>query len=677
VKRLVLLAGLLAVPALPLLTAAPASAVVNVICVSPAGGAGCNQTVATIPQAITAANANALDDTIQLGATTYSDGPYQLIGGAHAITLKGAGQASTFLTLPVSASSQTYVSASQADVRDLTITMASGSSTQDIGLILSSGSLADHVTVAGSGITSGTTITTGLSTLTHVVAQANFTAASGTRGIYSSGGNTISDTSISGEQAFDLSDPGTTDNLSRVTIRSDGSAVLTDGGNIVIDDAVIDLGTAPGALGLGAVNFNASLSSKSITADHVTIVGGGSGSRGAWAYAAADIGRQPATVNLTNSIVRGPETSLVTDAANNGAQGGPSSATVNVSYTDYETKSSTIAPTTGAGGVVEGAGNMVAVDPLFVSGSDRHLTVGSPVIDKGNPAAAGPATDLDGLARVRDGDGNGSAVGDMGAYERPDTIAPDTTITSGPTGSTNDPTPTFDFTSEPGATFECKVDAAAYAACTSPFTTAALTVGAHTFSVRATDLASNVDPTPATRSFTVIADTTAPDTTISSGPTGPTNDPTATFAFTSEAGATFQCKVDAGAYAACTSPFTTATLADGAHTFSVRATDAANNTDASPATRSFTVDTAAPDTTVTKKPAKHSTKSRAKFAFSSSEPAATFQCQLDGRVWVACGATYKVKVKVGKHTLLVRATDAAGNVDATPAKVRFKRVPKP
>ena len=80
------------------------------------------------------------------------------------------------------------------------------------------------------------------------------------------------------------------------------------------------------------------------------------------------------------------------------------------------------------------------------------------------------------------------------------------------------------------------MDAGAWADCTSPWTTAALSDGAHTVSVRATDVAGNTDASPATRSFTVDTapppDTTAPDTTITSGPTGTTNDSTPTFAFT-------------------------------------------------------------------------------------------------------------------------------------------------
>ena len=182
-----------------------------------------------------------------------------------------------------------------------------------------------------------------------------------------------------------------------------------------------------------------------------------------------------------------------------------------------------------------------------------------------------------------------------------DTAAPETTITSGPaTGTTtDDPTPTFGFSSsEAGSTFECSVDSAAFTSCSSPLTTAALGDGAHTFEVQSTDAVGNIDPTPATSSFTV--DTAAPETTITSGPaTGTTtDDPTPTFGFSSpDAGATFECSVDSAAFTSCSSPLTTAALGDGAHTFEVRSTDAVGNIDPTPATSSFTVDTAAPETT--------------------------------------------------------------------------------
>ena len=85
-----------------------------------------------------------------------------------------------------------------------------------------------------------------------------------------------------------------------------------------------------------------------------------------------------------------------------------------------------------------------------------------------------------------------------------DMTPPDTKVDSGPSGLTNDPTPTFTFSSsQSGSSFECKVGSRPYAACSSPHTATHLTDGAYTFSVRATDPFGNVDPTPATRAFTV------------------------------------------------------------------------------------------------------------------------------------------------------------------------------
>jgi hypothetical protein len=93
--------------------------------------------------------------------------------------------------------------------------------------------------------------------------------------------------------------------------------------------------------------------------------------------------------------------------------------------------------------------------------------------------------------------------------------APQTQIDSGPSGLTNDSTPTFGFSSDtPGSTFECRLDSnqeADFQLCTSPQSYGLLTDGTHTFEVRATDQAGNTDPTPASRTFTV--DTTPPTVT--------------------------------------------------------------------------------------------------------------------------------------------------------------------
>jgi hypothetical protein len=164
-----------------------------------------------------------------------------------------------------------------------------------------------------------------------------------------------------------------------------------------------------------------------------------------------------------------------------------------------------------------------------------------------------------------------------------DTTSPETTIDSGPSGTTNDSTPTFAFSSnEPGSTFRCSVDGAPFTLCNNPFSTAALADGSHTFAVFATDPAGNPDLSAASRSFTVSTapppDTTPPATTITSGPSGQTDDDAPTFAFNaSEPGSSFECSVDGGPFTPCASPFTTPELPPGSHTFSVRARDPAGN----------------------------------------------------------------------------------------------------
>lgn len=171
-----------------------------------------------------------------------------------------------------------------------------------------------------------------------------------------------------------------------------------------------------------------------------------------------------------------------------------------------------------------------------------------------------------------------------------------TTITSGPNGvTTNDNTPTFTFTSSVGgATFESSIDGGAWSSATSPKTLSTLGEGSHTFRVRSSH-GGNTDPTPASATFTV--DTVYPDTTITGGPSqGQTIGTNSTaFAFSSNDGsATFETKLDGGSYSVATSPKYLTSLADGSHTFYVRAKDGSGNYDPTPATRTFTVQTTTP-----------------------------------------------------------------------------------
>jgi hypothetical protein len=85
-------------------------------------------------------------------------------------------------------------------------------------------------------------------------------------------------------------------------------------------------------------------------------------------------------------------------------------------------------------------------------------------------------------------------------------------------------------------------------------------------------------------------DTTPPETTITAAPSGDVGSTTASIEFTSsEAGSSFTCSLDGGAFSACTSPATYSGLALGPHSFRVVATDPAGNPDPTPASASWTV----------------------------------------------------------------------------------------
>jgi hypothetical protein len=173
-----------------------------------------------------------------------------------------------------------------------------------------------------------------------------------------------------------------------------------------------------------------------------------------------------------------------------------------------------------------------------------------------------------------------------------DIRAPETTIDAGPSATTQSRSATLRFSSdEAGAAFECSLDGAAFAPCSSPREYTGLALGAHDVRVRAIDEAGNVDGSPARHAWTVEPDTTAPETTLGGGaPSATTTSTSATFNFSSdEPGVTFECSLDGGAFSTCTSPKAYSGLTVGSHEFRVRARDAAGNADPSPASHSWAI----------------------------------------------------------------------------------------
>jgi Ca2+-binding RTX toxin-like protein len=200
-----------------------------------------------------------------------------------------------------------------------------------------------------------------------------------------------------------------------------------------------------------------------------------------------------------------------------------------------------------------------------------------------------------------DAAGNASPCSATGTVYVEDSIPPPGAALSGasPASPANDNSPRLKGSAQAGSTVRLYTDAACTSAVAgegsaATFASPGIAVSVAddsttTFYAQATDAAGNSSACSAPASYT--EDSTAPDTTVDVVPSG-TGATTFTFAST-EAGVRFECRIDLGAFAPCSSPYTTGALAAGAHTFEVRAIDSAGNADSSSAGRTFMVATAA------------------------------------------------------------------------------------
>ena len=247
-----------------------------------------------------------------------------------------------------------------------------------------------------------------------------------------------------------------------------------------------------------------------------------------------------------------------------------------------------------------------------------------------------------------------------------DTLAPPTpTINSSPPDPSSSTNASFSFSdTEVGVTFRCKLDGGALQRLHFPEELQRSRRGRHSFQVKARDAAGN-ESAPASYGWTI--DSAAPPTpTIDSSPPDPSASASASFSFSdSEAGVSFPCKLDGGGFSTCSSPQSYNGLAEGGHSFQVKARDALGNESAS-ASYSWTVDTLAPPTpTINSSPPDPSSSTNASFSFSDTEAGVTFRCKLDGGALSDCTSPKSYSgLAEGGHSFQVRARDAAGNESA-------------
>jgi hypothetical protein len=206
--------------------------------------------------------------------------------------------------------------------------------------------------------------------------------------------------------------------------------------------------------------------------------------------------------------------------------------------------------------------------------------------------------------------------------------------------------------SEPVPTNRCSVDGGDYEDC-SPGDSLSLSAGRHTLSVYAVD-ASGHTGAPRERTIDVL------DTTFTEAPAEGAFVTAARFAAQAPLAGELQCSLDGLSYYTCArgdGPLALPALADGRHTLSVRAA-ADGQLERVPATRTWTLDTIAPETTLP--------DAAGGFTLASNEPGVTFRCRLDGAA-VPCATVVMLPLAPGQHTFEAAAVDRVGHVDATPA----------
>ena len=265
-----------------------------------------------------------------------------------------------------------------------------------------------------------------------------------------------------------------------------------------------------------------------------------------------------------------------------------------------------------------------------------------------------------------------------------DTVAPAAPLVTAAPASPDDVTMAlWSFTAEGGASVECRLDRGAtevapWTACgpSAVYDLSGEPDGAYTFSVRATDPAGNVGVVT-TSGYTL--DTSAPaKPTLTSAPASPASNGDPTWSFAGEAGASFQCSLDAAGgggpnWSACTSPKTydLSGQPDDTYTFSVRAVDAVGN--AGPAeTGTYTLDAAAPEAPIISAgPPPTGTARNPSWSFSAPS-AASYECRLapgadPSWAWQPCTSAKSYDLTGAPdamYTFSVRAKDGADNTSA-------------
>jgi hypothetical protein len=403
--------------ALPLAAAAAlalaGSASADTYCVA---APGCSGTpVGGVQGGLDAAKKHAGADTVRIGPGSYTASGlgfrYDDPSPANPITVAGAGPGNTTLTTS-GHDSVVVLSVASGSANNLHISVPGGLFMQGLGL---QGATGRNITVdgnAGVGATLGGGATLRGSKVAGDVGVDVF-----------GGGSTVLNTAVTGKAiGVRVFGNATFTTLQRLRIdASDGgnqpsaTGVEVDCGRIALEDSVVYVRDAlPEGTGVDATPRQcAPYTPSGVVVRQSTLIGGGAGSTGVLAHSTDSA--LPSAVEVTNSIVRGFQHPLDREASAGGI------AYLETDASDYPTQGNVDSNQSGGNGALTETAHKT-VDPKFVDevGGNFKLAPNSALIDGGNadPLAPGESNlDKAGLPRIVDGNADGIARRDVGAFE--------------------------------------------------------------------------------------------------------------------------------------------------------------------------------------------------------------------------------------------------------------------
>ena len=317
-------------------------------------------------------------------------------------------------------------------------------------------------------------------------------------GLLSTGTLTINDSTISGNTGAGVSNsPGSTLTIVNSTISGNtGRGIYNSYANLTIQSSTISANQAGGVSNYaGSVTITNSTISGNAAND-----GGGISNFAGCYYSFRGVPCIDGTITLNNSLIAGNQATVAPEVENTtivkandfnlfGANG-------NAGVTGFTPGPTDITPSVSLAQII---------GPLQNNGGPTQthaLVVGSPAVDRGNPngcldsTGAPLQTDQRGLPRVFDGNGNGQAVCDIGAFElqdiSPDISITDAIVTEGNAGTVN-------------VTFQVNLSGPSSHPITVTFSTANRTANAGTDYV-GTSGSLTFDPGETTKTITVVVE---------------------------------------------------------------------------------------------------------------------------------------------------------------------------